>query len=178
VLEFIARKISSNVRVLEGALTRLFALSDLVQKDITMELAQDCLADILKHTDKKVTMDEIIKKTCEYYNIRQSDLMSPTAPAPSRGPGRSRCSVQEADDALPARDRAQVRGARPHHDPLRRAQDRGTDAGRQPDRRGCRNPAPHARGLIGPAPADSRGIDGRGRHGKLRQNTCARGRRG
>jgi chromosomal replication initiator protein len=41
-----------------------------------MELAQDCLADILKHTDKKVTMDEIIKKTCEYYNIRQSDLMS------------------------------------------------------------------------------------------------------
>jgi len=76
VLEFIARKISSNVRVLEGALTRLFALSDLVQKDITMELAQDCLADILKHTDKKVTMDEIIKKTCEYYHIRQSDLMS------------------------------------------------------------------------------------------------------
>jgi chromosomal replication initiator protein len=42
-----------------------------------MELAQDCLADILKHTDRKVTMDEIIKKTCEYYNIRQSDLMSP-----------------------------------------------------------------------------------------------------
>jgi chromosomal replication initiator protein len=76
VLEFIARKISSNIRVLEGALTRLFALSDLVQKDITMELAQDCLADILKHTDKKVTMDEIIKKTCEYYNIRMSDLMS------------------------------------------------------------------------------------------------------
>jgi chromosomal replication initiator protein len=76
VLEFIARKISSNVRVLEGALTRLFALSDLVQKDITMELAQDCLADILKHTDKKVTMDEIIKKTCEYYNVRLSDLMS------------------------------------------------------------------------------------------------------
>ena len=76
VLEFIARKISSNVRVLEGALTRLFALSDLVQKDITMELAQDCLADILKHTDRKVTMDEIIKKTCEYYNIRQTDLMS------------------------------------------------------------------------------------------------------
>jgi chromosomal replication initiator protein len=76
VLEFIARKISSNIRVLEGALTRLFALADLVQKDITMELAQDCLADILKHTDKKVTMDEIIKKTCEYYNLRQSDLMS------------------------------------------------------------------------------------------------------
>jgi chromosomal replication initiator protein len=76
VLEFIARKVSSNIRVLEGALTRLFAFADLVQKDITMEMVQDCLSDILRATDKKVTMDEIIKKTCEYYNIRQADLMS------------------------------------------------------------------------------------------------------
>ncbi|MGP1357170.1 chromosomal replication initiator protein DnaA, partial [Roseicyclus sp.] len=76
VLEFIARKVSSNIRVLEGALTRLFAFADLVQKDITMDMVQDCLSDILRATDKKVTMDEIIKKTCEYYNIRQADLMS------------------------------------------------------------------------------------------------------
>jgi chromosomal replication initiator protein len=76
VLEFIARKVSSNIRVLEGALTRLFAFADLVQKDITMEMVQDCLSDILRATDKKVTMDEIIKKTCEYYNIRQTDMMS------------------------------------------------------------------------------------------------------
>ncbi len=76
VLEFIARKVSSNIRVLEGALTRLFAFADLVQKDITMEMVQDCLSDILRATDKKVTMEEIIKKTCEYYNIRQADMMS------------------------------------------------------------------------------------------------------
>ncbi|MCS6626522.1 chromosomal replication initiator protein DnaA [Roseibacterium beibuensis] len=76
VLEFIAQKVSSNVRVLEGALTRLFAFADLVQKDITMEMTQDCLSDILRSTDRKVTMDEIIKKTCEYYNIRQADMMS------------------------------------------------------------------------------------------------------
>jgi chromosomal replication initiator protein len=47
VLEFIAHRISSNVRVLEGALTRLFAFGS-CRKDITMELAQDCLADILR----------------------------------------------------------------------------------------------------------------------------------
>jgi chromosomal replication initiator protein len=76
VLEFIARKVSTNIRVLEGALTRLFAFADLVQKDINMEMVQDCLSDILRATDKKVTMDEIIKKTCEYYNIRQADMMS------------------------------------------------------------------------------------------------------
>ncbi|AHM03687.1 Chromosomal replication initiator protein DnaA [Roseibacterium elongatum DSM 19469] len=76
VLEFIAQKVSSNIRVLEGALTRLFAFADLVRKDISMEMTQDCLSDILRATDRKVTMDEIIKKTCEYYNIRQADMMS------------------------------------------------------------------------------------------------------
>ena len=145
VLEFIARKISSNIRVLEGALTRLFALADLVQKDITMELAQDCLADILKHTDKKVTMDEIIKKTCEYYNLRQSDLMSANR---SRAIARPRQIAmflcKKTDHAVSPRDRAQVRRPRSHDDPLRRAQDRGTDPGGQPDRRGCRDSAPHA----------------------------------
>lgn len=74
VLEFIAQKVSTNIRVIEGALTRLIAFADLVRKEITMEMTQDCLSDILRATDKKVTMDEIIKRTCEYYNIKQSDL--------------------------------------------------------------------------------------------------------
>ncbi|MEM7722230.1 MAG: chromosomal replication initiator protein DnaA [Pseudomonadota bacterium] len=75
VLEFIARKVSTNIRVIEGALTRLVAFADLVRQDITMDLTHDCLSDILRATDKKVTMDEIIKKTCEYYNVKQSDLI-------------------------------------------------------------------------------------------------------
>ena len=75
VLEFIAQKVSTNIRVIEGALTRLFAFADLVNKEITLDMAQDCLADILRATDKKVTVDEIIKKTCEYYNIRQADIL-------------------------------------------------------------------------------------------------------
>jgi chromosomal replication initiator protein len=48
VLEFLAHRITTNVRVLEGALTRLFAFASLVGREITLELAQDCLADILQ----------------------------------------------------------------------------------------------------------------------------------
>ncbi len=78
VLEFIAHRISSNVRVLEGALTRLFAFSDLIGCEITMDMTQECLSDILRASDRKVTMEEIIKKTCEHYHLRQTDLMSPS----------------------------------------------------------------------------------------------------
>lgn len=78
VLEFIAHRVSSNVRVLEGALTRLFAFSDLIGCEITMDLTQECLSDILRASDRKVTMEEIIKKVCEHYHLRQSDLMSPS----------------------------------------------------------------------------------------------------
>ncbi|MBF9035228.1 chromosomal replication initiator protein DnaA [Rhodobacterales bacterium HKCCE2091] len=78
VLEFIAHKLSTNVRVLEGAMTRLFAFADLIGSPITMDLTQECLSDILRATDRKVTIDEIMKKTCEHYNIRQSDMIGPS----------------------------------------------------------------------------------------------------
>lgn len=77
VLEFLAHRISNNVRVLEGALTRLFALASLVGREITLDMAQESLADILRQSDRKVTMDEIMRKTCDYYNVRMSDLLSP-----------------------------------------------------------------------------------------------------
>ncbi|MBM1220492.1 chromosomal replication initiator protein DnaA [Ponticoccus sp. SC2-23] len=77
VLEFLAHRISSNVRVLEGALTRLFAFASLVGKPITMELVQDCLADVLKASDRKITIEEIQRKVSDHYNIRLSDLVGP-----------------------------------------------------------------------------------------------------
>ncbi|MCF6273490.1 MAG: chromosomal replication initiator protein DnaA [Rhodobacteraceae bacterium] len=77
VLEFLAHRISSNVRVLEGALTRLFAFADLVGRDITLDMAQDTLADLLRQSDRKVTIEEIQRKVAEHYNLRISDLLSP-----------------------------------------------------------------------------------------------------
>ncbi len=77
VLDFLAHRISSNVRVLEGALVRLFAFASLVGREITLELAQDCLADILRASERKVTIEEIQRKVAEHYNIRLSDLIGP-----------------------------------------------------------------------------------------------------
>ncbi len=77
VLEFLAHRISTNVRVLEGALTRLFAHGSLIGREITLELAQDCLADILRASDRKITVEEIQRKVSDHYNIRLSDLIGP-----------------------------------------------------------------------------------------------------
>ena len=74
VLQFMAQRISTNIRVVEGALTRLFAWADLVRREITIEIVQDCLADVLRSTDRKVTLDQIIKTCCEYYKIRLADI--------------------------------------------------------------------------------------------------------
>ncbi len=77
VLEFLAHRITTNVRVLEGALTRLFAFASLVGREITLELAQDCLADILRASDRKITVEEIQRRVAEHYNVRLSDLIGP-----------------------------------------------------------------------------------------------------
>jgi chromosomal replication initiator protein len=77
VLEFLAHRITTNVRVLEGALTRLFAFASLVGREINLDLAQDCLADILRASDRKLTIEEIQRKVAEHYNIRLSDMIGP-----------------------------------------------------------------------------------------------------
>lgn len=77
VLEFLAHRISSNVRVLEGALNRLYALASLVGRTVTVEMAQDCLSDILRASDRKLTIEEIQRKVSEHYDIRLSDMLGP-----------------------------------------------------------------------------------------------------
>jgi chromosomal replication initiator protein len=77
VLEFLAHRISNNVRVLEGALTRLYAFASLVGREVTLDVAQECLADILRASDRKVTIDEIIRKVADHYNLRTTDILSP-----------------------------------------------------------------------------------------------------
>ncbi|WP_204112905.1 chromosomal replication initiator protein DnaA [Shimia biformata] len=77
VLEFLAHRISTNVRVLEGALTRLFAFASLVGREITLELAQDCLSDVLRASERKISVEEIQRRVAEHYNIRLSDMIGP-----------------------------------------------------------------------------------------------------
>jgi len=76
VKEFLAHKITSNVRELEGALTRLVAHSQLVGGALSLETAQDLLQDLLRAHDRRLTMEEIQKRVAEHFKIRVSDMSS------------------------------------------------------------------------------------------------------
>jgi chromosomal replication initiator protein len=76
VLEFLAHKITSNVRELEGALNRIGAYAKLVGRPVTLENTQDVLHDILRANDRRVTIEEIQKRVAEHYNIRLSEMYS------------------------------------------------------------------------------------------------------
>jgi chromosomal replication initiator protein len=76
VLEYLAHKITSNVRELEGALNRLTAHAALFNRDITLESIHEVLADLLKAHDRRVTIEEIQKRVAEHWNIRLTDMSS------------------------------------------------------------------------------------------------------
>ncbi|WP_038012824.1 chromosomal replication initiator protein DnaA [Terasakiella pusilla] len=76
VTEFLAHKISSNVRELEGALNRVVAHSQLVGRPITLETSQEVLHDLLRANDRRVTIEEIQKRVAEHFNIRVADMHS------------------------------------------------------------------------------------------------------
>lgn len=76
VIEFLAAKITSNVRELEGALNKVIAHSTLVGREITLENTQDILRDLLRSNERIITVEEIQKKVAERYNIKVSDLSS------------------------------------------------------------------------------------------------------
>jgi chromosomal replication initiator protein len=77
VLEFLAHKITSNIRELEGALNRIVAHATLVGRPITLETAQEVLHDLLRANDRRVTIEEIQKRVAEHYSIRLADMHSP-----------------------------------------------------------------------------------------------------
>ena len=76
VLEFLAHRITSNVRELEGALNRLVAYSNLVGRPISLEMTQEVLQDLLRANDRRVTIEEIQKKVAQHFNIRLADMHS------------------------------------------------------------------------------------------------------
>ena len=76
VLEFLAHKITANVRELEGALNRVVAHAQLVGRDISLEATQDVLHDLLRANDRRVTIEEIQKQVASHFNIRTSDMHS------------------------------------------------------------------------------------------------------
>jgi chromosomal replication initiator protein len=76
VMEFLAHKITSNVRELEGALNRLIAHANLFNRQVTLEATHEVLHDILKSHDRRITIEEIQKKVAEHFSIRLTDMSS------------------------------------------------------------------------------------------------------
>jgi chromosomal replication initiator protein len=76
VIEFLARKITANVRELEGALNRVIAYAALVAKPVTLDFTRETLADLLRAHEKKLTIDEIQRKVAEHYRLKMTDLLS------------------------------------------------------------------------------------------------------
>ncbi|MCH2546117.1 MAG: chromosomal replication initiator protein DnaA [Alphaproteobacteria bacterium] len=76
VLEFLAMKITSNIRELEGALNRVVAHSTLVGQAITVETTQDVLKDLLRANDRHITIEDIQKAVATHYNIKLSEMHS------------------------------------------------------------------------------------------------------
>ena len=73
---FIAQKVKSNVRELEGALKRVIANSNFTGRPISVELIKDSLKDLLAIQARQVSVENIQKTTAEYYNIKLSDILS------------------------------------------------------------------------------------------------------
>lgn len=76
VLEFLAKRIVTNVRELEGALNRVVAYASFVGRAITPEVAQDVLKDLLRASERRVTIDEIQRRVAEFFNVRIGDMLS------------------------------------------------------------------------------------------------------
>ena len=76
VLEFIAHKIQSNVRELEGALNRMAAHASLVGRTLTIEMAADVLKDVLRANERHITIEEIQRNVCAHFNIKMTDMSS------------------------------------------------------------------------------------------------------
>jgi len=76
VLEFLASRITSNVRELEGALNRIVLQANLTRQPVSIEMAQEILKDVLRAADRRITIEEIQKAVVEYYGLRMADMTS------------------------------------------------------------------------------------------------------
>lgn len=114
---FIAQRIRSNVRELEGALKRVIASANFTGRPFDIELIKDSLKDLLALQDKQVSLDNIKRKAAEYYKIKVADLMSkrrnrsvarPRQVAMALAKELTQHSLPEIGDAFGGRDHTTV----------------------------------------------------------------------
>ena len=76
VAHFLAGKITSNIRELEGALNRLAVHRDMTGSQLSLDITQEVLSDVLRSYERRITIDEIQRKVAEHYNLRLTDMHS------------------------------------------------------------------------------------------------------
>ena len=76
VLDLLAYRLSTNVRELEGGLNRLLAYASLGNRPVTIEFAEDVLADMFRASRRRITIDEIQKRVSEHFRIRHAEMVS------------------------------------------------------------------------------------------------------
>jgi chromosomal replication initiator protein len=76
VLEFIAHRVTSNVRELEGALNRVIASAVFLGREVSVDSAREVLSDLVRASDRVLTIEEIQKKVANHYDIKFSDMFS------------------------------------------------------------------------------------------------------
>ena len=129
VLEFIAGRISSNIRELEGALTRVVAFSSLTGRPMTEDLAQDVLKDVFPQGEvRQVTIERIQELVSERFSLSLEELCGDRRSQNIVYPRQVAMylSRELTDSSLPE-DRPGVRRARPHHRDPRNLEDRAHD---------------------------------------------------
>ena len=70
LLEFLAQRIDSNIRVLEGALNRVIAYSSFANRPLSIDMAKEVLKDLIRASQRKTTIDDIQRKVADYYNLQ------------------------------------------------------------------------------------------------------------
>lgn len=76
IIEFIAQKIKSNIRELEGVFNRVVAYRGLINKEITIDVAMEALKDYGDSKEKKITPESIIEACAKFYNVKKEDIFS------------------------------------------------------------------------------------------------------
>jgi chromosomal replication initiator protein len=118
VLEFLAQRVRTNVRRLEGALMRVASFASLSGREVTREVVEQLLRDILQEEAKKmITIDQIQRKVAEHFDVRLADMTSKRRPANIAFPRQvamylarrhTKSSLNEIGDAFGGRDHGTV----------------------------------------------------------------------
>ena len=142
---YIAGKIKSNIRELEGSLIRLIAYASLTGREISLQLTQDVLRNVLQHDDRAITIEIIQKHVADYYQLKLGELKSRNnskSVALPRQIAMYLCKI--ADECVAARDRQELRRKASLDGDSLDSKDRGSP----PARRRFQHAYEHLRGVV------------------------------